>query len=228
VSLARAQISPDQDTGLVPNVLNHVSLQERGLRVRVTVEDLKKLCWIWEWDGITVPSHLRRDPVPLSIKKKSGHKGKRAKDDDSDDSDVEGKIIGEDPEDDPFLSKAIAGGGGERGEEEDRNPFLAKEPAAAAPPPKDWIRGGMGFCVSSTTHVTRLDKANPNKKVPAYGIGIEVDWSHEDVTGGRVGGMTAVARWTGAGESRKRALRKKLDAWKEVKGLYSSTDGSLI
>jgi hypothetical protein len=28
--------------------------------------------------------------------------------------------------------------------------------------------------------------------------------------------MTAVARWTGGGETRKKALRKKLDDWREV------------
>jgi hypothetical protein len=209
VSLATAQISPDSDTGLVPNVLNHLSLQERGLGVRVTVDDLKKLCWIWEWDGVTVPSNIARRGAVASSVKKPGNKGKQIKDED--DSDVEGEIIGEDPEDNPFLAKPIATGGDDG---EDPNPFLAKEPAT--PPPKDWIRGSMGFCISSTMHVTRLDKSSPNKRVPAYGIGIEVDWSHEDVVGGRVGGMTAVARWTGGGETRKKGLRKKLNDWKEV------------
>jgi hypothetical protein len=209
VSLATAQISPDSDTGLVPNVLNHMSLQERGLGVRVTVDDLKKLCWIWEWDGVTVPSNIARRGAVASSVKKSGNKSRLIKDED--DSDVEGEIIGEDPEDNPFLAKPIATGGDD---DEDTNPFLAKEPPT--PPPKDWIRGSMGFCISSTMHVTRLDKSNPNKRVPAYGIGIEVDWSHEDVVGGRVGGMTAVARWTGGGETRKKALRKKLNDWKEV------------
>ena len=202
MSLATAQISPDPDTGLVPNVLNHMSLQERGLGVRATVDDLKKLCWIWEWDGVTVPAHITRQPIMSSTKKE---KGKSLKDED-DNSDIE-EQIGEDPEENPFLAKPIPAPG------EDDNPFISEKRSA---PPKDWIRGGMGFCLSSTMHVTRLDKSSPNKRVPAYGIGIEVDWSHEDVSSGRVGGMTAVARWTGGGELRKKALRKKLDSWKEV------------
>ncbi|KIM26323.1 hypothetical protein M408DRAFT_9958 [Serendipita vermifera MAFF 305830] len=208
VSLATAQISPDPDTGLVPNVLNHMSLQERGLGVRATVEDLKKLCWIWEWDGTTVPAHITKQESMTSTKK---GKEKRAKLDD-DDSDVEGEQIGEDPEDNPFLAKPIPAATG--GDDEDANPFLSGK--SSTPPAKDWIRRGMGFCISSTMHVTRLDKSSPNKRVPAYGIGIEVDWSHEDVTSGRVGGMTAVARWTGGGETRKKALRKKLDTWQEL------------
>lgn len=216
VSLATAQISPDPDTGLIPNVLNHMSLQERGLGVRVTVEDLKKLCWMWEWDGVTPPAHLARKQ-PISSSKKG--KGKLVKDED--DSDVEGEQIGEDPEENPFLAKPIRTSGGD---DEDENPFLSEK--RSTPPPKDWIRRGMGFCLSSTMHVTRLDKSSPNKRVPAYGIGIEVDWSHEDVAGGRVGGMTAVARWTSGGGGRKKALLKKLESWKEVKySVYCTFDG---
>jgi hypothetical protein len=184
-----------------------MSLQERGLGVRVMVDDLKKLCWIWEWDGATVPFHTtRKDSVASSMKK---GKGRLAKEED--DSDVEGEIIGEDPEDNPFLAKPTPT---HADDDDDSNPFLAKQ--QPTPPPKDWIRGSMGFCISSTMHITRLDKSNPNKRVPAYGIGIEVDWSHEDVVNGRVGGMTAVARWTGGGDTRKKVLQKKLDTWKEV------------
>ncbi|KAG8861588.1 hypothetical protein FRB91_003710 [Serendipita sp. 411] len=108
VALATAQISPDPDTGRVPAVLNHLSLQERGLGVRLTVEDLKKLCWIWEWDGETVPEPLTNrmsispeKPV-ANGKNKDGKKKKNAKKvDEDDDSDVEGEIITEDPEVNP-------------------------------------------------------------------------------------------------------------------------------
>ncbi|KAG8859163.1 hypothetical protein FRC20_011881 [Serendipita sp. 405] len=112
VALATAQISPDPDTGRVPAVLNHLSLQERGLGVRLTVEDLKKLCWIWEWDGETVPELLTNrmsispeKPV-INGKNKDGKKKKNAKKvDEDDDSDVEGEIITEDPEVNPFVTK---------------------------------------------------------------------------------------------------------------------------
>ncbi|PVG04076.1 hypothetical protein CPB86DRAFT_778309 [Serendipita vermifera] len=218
VALATAQISPDPDTGRVPAVLNHLSLQERGLGVKLSVDDLKRLCWIWEWDGITQHPSLKvktTATLPNSSKSRTAGsttakkaKGKHKADDDSD---VEGEIITEDPERNPFIIEHKTGST----EEEDKNPFLAPSP------PKEWIRGGMGFCISSTSHTTRLDRSSPTKRVPAYGLGIEVDWSQEDVAGGRVGGMTAVARWTGAGSKRKKELKEKLETWLKLSNTAS-------
>lgn len=71
------------------------------------------------------------------------------------------------------------------------------------------IRRGSGFCVNTTTHVTRYS----SDSTPAYGIGIEVNWSQEDVAGGRVGGVSALARWTSAANKRMSALREKLLMW---------------
>ncbi|KAF5367510.1 hypothetical protein D9758_003762 [Tetrapyrgos nigripes] len=50
-ALATCAVSPSE-TGVVRNVLNHVSLNTyAGLSIAFTVDDLRRLCWIWEWDG---------------------------------------------------------------------------------------------------------------------------------------------------------------------------------
>jgi hypothetical protein len=204
VSLAIAQISPDPDTGRVPAVLNHYSIQDRGLRVKIDLDDLKKLCWFWEWDGKTLPKSLqssRGAKQPPSTSKKSKKKSGLTGDDEDD---VKVEFTGEDPEKNPFIVDTTP-------TEDDSDPF---GPPTAQP--KEWSRGGMGFCITPTTHVTRVDGSSPAKRVPAYGIGIEVEWTEEDVTGGRIGGMTAVARWTTAGDKRKKTLRAKLETWREV------------
>ncbi|KAJ7808011.1 hypothetical protein B0H14DRAFT_3482729 [Mycena olivaceomarginata] len=136
-ALATCAVSPTSDTGIVRNVLNNLSLSTySGLSTRFEVDDLRRLCWIWEWDEITQPS------VASSSS-------------------------------------------------EDENPFLEEKPT-----PKDW---------------TRVQWASGDgKRVPAYGIGIEVDM---DIDKDMPGGMAAVARWTTAGEGRREAFRKKLDHW---------------
>ncbi|KAJ7368176.1 hypothetical protein DFH08DRAFT_17409 [Mycena albidolilacea] len=56
-ALATCAVSPTSDTGIVRNVLNHLSLSTySGLSTQFEVDDLRRLCWIWEWDGITLPS----------------------------------------------------------------------------------------------------------------------------------------------------------------------------
>jgi hypothetical protein len=132
-------------------VLNNLSLSTySGLSTRFEVDDLRRLCWIWEWDEITQPS------VASSSS-------------------------------------------------EDENPFLEEKPT-----PKDWTRGAMGIVLSPATHHLRGD----GKRVPAYGIGIEVDM---DINKDMPGGMAAVARWTTAGQGRREAFRKKLDHWVTVR-----------
>ncbi|KAJ7690569.1 hypothetical protein B0H14DRAFT_2420373 [Mycena olivaceomarginata] len=146
-ALATCAVSPTSDTGIVRNVLNNLSLSTySGLSTRFEVDDLRRLCWIWEWDEITQPS------VASSSS-------------------------------------------------EDENPFLEEKPT-----PKDWTRGAMGIVLSPATHHLRRD----GKRVPAYGIGIEVDM---DINKDMPGGMAAVARWTTAGQGRREAFRKKLDHW---------------
>ncbi|KAK7061598.1 CDT1-C domain-containing protein [Favolaschia claudopus] len=56
-ALATCAVSPTSDTGIVRNVLNHLSLGNySGLSTQFQVEDLRRLCWMWEWDGDTLPS----------------------------------------------------------------------------------------------------------------------------------------------------------------------------
>ena len=50
-------MSPSEETGIVRNVLNHMSLGAyTGFTTSINIEDLKRLCWVWEWDGKTLPS----------------------------------------------------------------------------------------------------------------------------------------------------------------------------
>ena len=38
------------------NVLNHLSLGTyHGLSTKFEVDDLRRLCWLWEWDAKTLP-----------------------------------------------------------------------------------------------------------------------------------------------------------------------------
>ncbi|KAJ7937831.1 hypothetical protein B0H13DRAFT_1852131 [Mycena leptocephala] len=68
---------------------------------------------------------------------------------------------------------------------DDGNPFLDHRP-----PQKGWTRGAMGMVLSPATHCTGADA----KRVPAHGIGIEVEI---DIDKDISGGMAAVARWAG-------------------------------
>jgi len=150
-ALATCAVSPSSDTGIVRNVLNHYSLTTyTGLTTKFDVDDLSRLCWVWEWDGKTLP-------------------------------DVKGKLNVED----------------------DDNPFLDTRPA---PQPKEWTRGSMGLVLSPCTHYLKT----AGKRVPAYGIGAEVEM---DIDKGMGGGMAAVARWTAEAETRRGEFRRKLDLW---------------
>ncbi|KAF8450372.1 hypothetical protein L210DRAFT_3608742 [Boletus edulis BED1] len=144
-ALATCAVSPSEQTGIIRNVLNHLSIATySGFTTKFHEHDLKRLCWIWEWD----PSSL------------------------------------------PIVAPA----------QDDPNPFLVP------PPPKDWTRGSMGFVISPTSHYSKT----AGKRVPAYGIGIEVEM---DIDKGMTGGMAAVARWTADADKRRAELRSKLDSW---------------
>ncbi|KAI0832569.1 hypothetical protein BC628DRAFT_1492686 [Trametes gibbosa] len=81
-ALATCAAAPSEDTGVVRNVLNHMSLGAySGLTTKIDTDDLKRLCWLWEWDG-DVPSP-----------KAQGSKGKSKKAQEAE----------EDEEDNPFL-----------------------------------------------------------------------------------------------------------------------------
>ncbi|KAF8803671.1 hypothetical protein BYT27DRAFT_7194998 [Phlegmacium glaucopus] len=151
-ALATCAISPTSDSGLIRNVLDHMSLTTyAGFGTSFDIDDLKRLCWIWEWDG-----------------------------------------------------KSIAGTETMVKSEEEDNPFL--ESSVPNPPPAEWTRGSMGLVLSSATHYSRVDR----KRVPAYGIGIEVEMDIDKDMGG---GMAAVARWTATAEKRRLEFRNKLERW---------------
>ncbi len=150
-ALATSAVSPTSDTGVVRNVLNNYSLSAAaGLSRTCTLDDIKRLCWLWEWDGKDLPAG------PNSL--------------------------------------------------EDDNPFLDDSPTDG---PKQWQRGSMGLVITPTTHLPRAT----NKRVPAYGIGIEVEM---DIDKEMTGGMAAVARWTSTGDVRQKELSAKLRRWAEV------------
>ena len=157
-ALATCAVSPTSDKGLVRNVVNHLSLSTyTGLTAQFHIDDLRRLCWIWEWDGASLP-----------------YGEKQCKDVDN-----------------------------------DENPFL-DSPSHASSSTSEWTRGSMGLVVSPTTHYSKVDR----KRVPAYGIGIEIEM---DIDKDMRGGMAAVARWTAAAESRRSEFRAKLTRWIEVR-----------
>lgn len=122
-------------------------------------------------------------------------------------------------DDNPFLEKPASPSkpttkGKEKAvleDDDDDNPFA--ESKSTAPSAKDWTRGGMGFIVSLSSHYSKLQ----GSRVPAYGIGIEVEM---DIDKDMTGGVAAVARWTAAGESRTKAVRGKLEQWAQVRSAY--------
>ena len=59
-ALATCAVSPSEDTGIVRNVLNHMSLGAySGLTTRIEIDDLKRLCWLWEWNGKPLPTDTK-------------------------------------------------------------------------------------------------------------------------------------------------------------------------
>lgn len=147
-------MSPSSDTGIVRNVLNHMSIMTySGLTTKFDVDDLKRLCWIWEWDSDSLPDVKTEDK-----------------------------------------------------EIDDENPFLDVPPQ---PPAKDWTRGAMGLVITPTSHYSK----SAGKRVPVYGIGIEVEINIDKDMGG---GMAAVARWTADAEKRRTEFRNKLQCWAKV------------
>ncbi|GLB33658.1 putative DNA replication factor Cdt1 C-terminal domain [Lyophyllum shimeji] len=155
-ALATCAVSPTSDTGIVRNVLNHLSLTTyTGLTSKFEVDDLSRLCWIWEWDAKSLPSDKKKDVATT---------------------------------------------------DEEENPFLVSPPSPGVSASGEWTRGGMGLVLSPTTHHSKRD----GKRVPAYGVGIEVEM---DVDKDMGGGMAAVARWTAAAETRRSEFHDKLKRW---------------
>ncbi|KAF8631198.1 hypothetical protein AX15_002530 [Amanita polypyramis BW_CC] len=154
-ALATCAVSPSQETGVVRNVLNHLSLATyTGLTVQINLDDLRRLCWLWEWDGRSTTENTS-------------------------------KLVNSDEDDNPFLDSPVAS------------------------TDTDWVRGAMGFVISPAMHYSKSDR----KRVPAFGIGIEVEM---DIDKDMKGGMAAVARWTAAADKRRHDFRQKLERWVEL------------
>lgn len=227
-ALATCAVAPSEDTGVVRNVVNNRTLNGyTGLSSRFDIDDLKRLCWLWEWDGKALPaasdaetgkpSLLEDDDNPFIDKTPTAKRPASSKASDK------GKArFVDDDDDNPFLDDAtssskraavakttLKGKGKAVLDEDDDNPFLDEKPAPTPAPPKDWTRGGMTFVVSQTTHFSKSAGA----RVPAYGIGIEVEMDIDKDLGG---GMAAVARWTAASETRRKEVRAKLERWVKV------------
>ena len=207
-TLVGCRLAPDSDNGRAPAVLNHLGIAERGMgSMRMDVDDLRRLCWIWEWDPDAeheTPLTQEMEPV-LSERTTRTHvhssAGMRSVN--------SAKEVG-DEDDDPFLCKPMHF----KGKAQEDNYGSKSET------PKDWIRRGSGFIITPTLHTA----TGTSKREPAYGIGIEVDCAHEDVTSGRVGGTPALERWAAAREMRKGMFKAKLERWVEVSlmGIYVS------
>ncbi|KAH9943311.1 uncharacterized protein BXZ73DRAFT_87662 [Epithele typhae] len=173
-ALATCAVAPSEDTGIVRNVLNHLSLGAySGFATHITLDDLKRLCWLWEWDGASAKPESNTDA--------GEGKGK-------------GKGKAED---------AVAV------DDEDENPFLEDAKPVEDAKPKEWMRGGMGFVVSQTTHHVK----SAATRVSVYGFGIEVEM---DIDKDMKGGMAAVARWTADSETRRKELFVKLQKWSKL------------
>ncbi|KAI9447811.1 hypothetical protein H4582DRAFT_1896542 [Lactarius indigo] len=55
-ALASCAVSPSAETGILRNVLNHHTLNAySGLSVKLDLDDLSRLCWLWEWRGDVIP-----------------------------------------------------------------------------------------------------------------------------------------------------------------------------
>ncbi|KAG6837963.1 hypothetical protein H0H93_008357 [Arthromyces matolae] len=172
-ALATCAVSPTSDTGIVRNVLNHLSLSTyAGLTTQFEVDDLRRLCWVWEWDGESVKEKQNNPSVAAT------------------------SAPSLDTEDNPFLITTSP-------------PSPGSGNASSSTSSVEWTRGGMGLVLSPTTHHSKRDR----KRVPAYGIGIEVEMDIDKDMGG---GMKAVARWTADSETRRIAFGGKLRKWVEL------------
>ncbi|EMD40623.1 hypothetical protein CERSUDRAFT_91359 [Gelatoporia subvermispora B] len=229
-ALATCAVAPSEDTGIVRNVLNQYSLNSySALTTKVDVDDLRRLCWLWEWDAKALPTQASTleklagtndtDTASGSPLKTPIRRGKlKAKQEEDDNpfldevatsSVAKGNAVA-DADENPFLDDEVASTPKAKTKaklHDDDNPFLDAKPVASTS--KDWTRGAMGFIISQTTHYLKT----VGTRVNVYGIGIEVEM---DIDKGMGGGMAAVARWTAASETRRKDIHSKLERWAEL------------
>ncbi|CCM04838.1 uncharacterized protein FIBRA_07031 [Fibroporia radiculosa] len=231
-ALASCAVAPSEDTGVIRNVLNHISLTTySGFNTKFDTDDIKRLCWLWEWDGKDVPTmkaadkgdtksdgndfSKNTDTLASSSKATTLREKSLMNEDDNPFLDWTPKAFTKNPtfatddDENPFLDNRISPRKSSPKamialSEDDDNPFLENRPEKSSS--KDWTRGGAGFVISQTSHYSKAVAA----RVPVYGIGIEVEM---DIDKGMGGGMAAVARWTAASETRRKEILRKLECW---------------
>lgn len=104
-------------------------------------------------------------------------------------------------------------------DDDEDNPFLEDSPKREAS--RQWPRGADGLIITPTTYLPK----SGGKRLPAYGIGIEIEM---DIDKQMTGGMAAVARWAAGGEERLRSLDEKLRRWVLVSGFVPNAPSILI
>lgn len=238
-ALATSATSPSE-TGVVRNVLNHLSLATyAGLATSFDLDDLRRLCWVWEWDGKQLsPQEMKGKATPSRTEDdnpffdkptpKVANKVLTSKEDNPFlverepmpmerlRSKVRPKIVedGDNPFVDEGTSTLKKKGKGKAttllDEDEDEKVKFTATTQSSSSSAKEWTRGAMGFVLSQCTHHSKV----AGSRVPAYGIGIEVEM---DIDKDMTGGMAAVARWTAAAESRRKQFRAKLEQWVQVR-----------
>lgn len=245
-ALATSATSPSE-TGVVRNVLNHLSLATyAGLATSFDLDDLRRLCWVWEWDGKQLPPQETKgkgtpprteDDNPFFDKPtpKVANKVLTCKEDNPFlverepmpmerlRSKTRPKIV--EDGDNPFVDEATSKGKGKAttllDEDEDEEVKFTATKQSSSSSAKDWTRGAMGFVLSQCTHHSKV----AGSRVPAYGIGIEVEM---DIDKDMTGGMAAVARWTASAESRRKQFRTKLEQWVQVRVCLSNAKTPLM
>lgn len=71
-ALATGQRAPDRDNGRVPAVLNHLGIAEHGSGdISMETDDLRRLCWVWEWDQDAKDETMSTQPAQLKVGKVS-------------------------------------------------------------------------------------------------------------------------------------------------------------
>ncbi|KAG9080136.1 hypothetical protein FRC06_007041 [Ceratobasidium sp. 370] len=67
LSLATSSRAPSAETGHLAAITNTVALETAGLRVRLGTEEIRRLCWLWEWDGDALPEEKAPKPSARAV-----------------------------------------------------------------------------------------------------------------------------------------------------------------
>lgn len=228
------------------NVLNHLSLAKYGgLKTTFDLDDLRRLCWLWEWDGKVLPSPPVKkaatvvtddDENPFLEKTPNASLTRKGK--------AQAKPVYDDDEN-PFIdrtptlapTKSSKGKGKAKViDDDDDNPFLDKP--SLSTPKKSQAKGKGKVAVADDTNPFLDDDsdapATKDWNRGAMGFVISLTSHYSKTSGARVpaygvgieveidldkgmgSGMAAVARWTTASEDRRKEFRDKLEKWIKV------------